>query len=57
MKMENEATAKVIPVTRQIDSVGRVVIPKEIREDFNMEIGDKITFYKTKDGLLLVKSN
>lgn len=46
---------KKVPVTRSIDNVGRIVIPKKTREKFKMEIGDDVEFYETDKGLLIVK--
>lgn len=52
----DEFIKQAVGTTRKIDQVGRVVIPSEIRERFNMEIGDKVEFFAVKDGILLVKS-
>lgn len=40
---------------RSLDSVGRVVIPCEIREMLNWNVADKIDIYVTDDGIFLKK--
>ena len=42
-------------VTRKIDSLGRIVIPKEIRERLNIKENDYLEFLVFNDGLALKK--
>ena len=51
-----ELKSQAFGITRSIDSVGRIVIPAEIREKLGMEIGDKVEIFAVKGGILLVKS-
>jgi transcriptional pleiotropic regulator of transition state genes len=37
-------------IVRSIDDLGRVTIPKEMRDSLNVEIGDKLNIY-IKDGV------
>lgn len=48
---------KVVGTTRAIDTVGRVVIPKKIRNTFNLDVGDDVEFFTTDKGILIVKLN
>ena len=41
-------------VTRKLDELGRIVIPKEIRNNFKIEEGDQIEFY-LKDNEIIIK--
>ena len=36
-------------ITRKLDELGRIVIPKEIRNNFKIEEGDQIEFYLSND--------
>lgn len=45
----------VYMVTRKIDSMGRVGIPQEIREELEFNIGDALFFEKTENGIILRK--
>lgn len=42
-------------ITRKIDSLGRIVIPKEIRERFNIKEDDYLEFCLIKDGFFIRK--
>ena len=42
-------------IVRQIDEVGRVVLPKEFREIYGMGSKDSVEILSTDDGLLLKK--
>lgn len=56
--MERETMdLKVVGTTRAIDTVGRVVIPKKIRNTFNLDVGDDVEFFTTDKGILIVKLN
>ena len=36
-----------------VDRFGRIVIPKKIREDFNLEAGTQIRFEESEEGIVL----
>lgn len=42
-------------VTRKLDELGRIVIPKEIRSNFKIEEGDQIEFYLDNDEIIIKK--
>jgi len=44
-------------VSRLLDSVGRVVIPKDLRELYNWGTADTIELFPTEDGILLKKES
>ena len=44
-----------IGLTRKIDGMGRVVIPKELRERFNIRENDYLEFSLLEDGLIIKK--
>ncbi len=46
---------KFTGITRPLDDVGRIVIPKEIRETLNWDKGDKIDIFITQDGCFIKK--
>ena len=52
----DDLKTQAIGITRPLDQVGRVVIPKDIRENMKWDTGDKVQFFKVEGGLLLVKS-
>lgn len=39
----------------QVDSMGRVVIPRKIRKKLNLNVGDKLEIYTHKDYAVLEK--
>ena len=43
-------------VFRQIDELGRVVIPKELRERFGMKSGDEVMIEFDEDGIIIDKN-
>lgn len=47
---------KEIGAIRKLDELGRIVIPKSVREKLNMEQGDNIEFYIDDNKVLLKKS-
>ena len=47
---------KEIGTIRKLDELGRIVIPKSVREKLNMEQGDNIEFYVDDNKVLLKKS-
>ena len=48
---------KEIGSIRKLDELGRIVIPKSVREMLNMEQGDNIEFFVDDNKVLLKKSN
>lgn len=48
---------KPLGIVRRIDDIGRVVIPKDIRRQYNLEEGDPLEFFTTEEGILLKKFN
>ena len=42
-------------VTRKLDELGRIVIPKEIRNSFKIEEGDQIEFYLNDNEIIIKK--
>lgn len=42
-------------VTRKLDELGRIVIPKEIRNNFKIEEGDQIEFYLNDNEIIIKK--
>lgn len=46
---------KELGVVRKIDSLGRLVIPKEMRKVLHIDIGTPIEFYVDGDGIMLKK--
>ena len=44
---------KATGIIRRIDDLGRVVIPKEIRNTMRIREGDPLEIYTSKDGLVL----
>lgn len=47
---------KEIGAIRKLDELGRIVIPKSVREKLNMEQGDNIEFYVDDNKVMLKKS-
>jgi len=45
---------KATGVVRRIDELGRIVIPKELRDAYGIEAGDPIEFY-TSDGEIILR--
>ena len=42
-------------ITRKLDELGRIVIPKEIRTNFKIEEGDQIEFYLNDNEIVIKK--
>lgn len=40
-------------VIRRIDELGRIVIPKEVRKQFGMEVGDPLEIIPTNEGVII----
>lgn len=45
-----------IGLKRKLDSLGRFVIPKELRKDLNIKEGDKIEIFGYENGIFIKKS-
>ena len=46
---------KATGIVRRIDDLGRIVIPKEIRQNLKIKEGDPLELYTTKDGEIVFK--
>lgn len=46
---------KATGIIRRIDDLGRVVIPKEIRNNMKLREGDPLEIYTTNEGIMLTK--
>lgn len=44
-------------IVRRVDDLGRVVIPKEIRRDMHIRVGDLFQFFLDGDALVFKKCN
>lgn len=42
-------------VTRPVDELGRIVIPKEMRRSYNLLEGDRVEFYTDEDKIIIKK--
>ncbi|NLD19136.1 MAG: AbrB/MazE/SpoVT family DNA-binding domain-containing protein [Clostridiales bacterium] len=42
-------------IVRNVDGLGRIVIPKELRDMLHMETGDSLEVYVMEDGIVLKK--
>ena len=43
---------KATGIIRRIDDLGRVVIPKELRREFNIREGDALEIFTTDEGIV-----
>lgn len=46
---------KATGIVRRIDDLGRIVIPKEIRNRYKLREGDPMEIYTTDEGIVLTK--
>ena len=46
---------KVIGIQKKIDNLGRIVLPKEIREFYCMDFDDTVEIIPTENGILIRK--
>ena len=44
---------KSIGIVREVDKLGRIVIPKELRRTLNMESGDPVEIFVDNDSIVL----
>ena len=49
--MNTEVTR--VGIKRQVDKLGRIVIPKEYREFYHIDHNDEVFIVDTKDGILI----
>ena len=42
-------------VEKKIDNLGRIVLPKSLREYYGIELNDTLHLIPTEDGILIVK--
>ena len=42
-----------ITIIRQIDTIGRIVIPKDLREQYGIKPGEKLYFEAYDNGILI----
>ena len=56
-KKEGMNFMKTTGITRRIDELGRVVIPKEIRKNMNIKKGELLEIYLQDEAILLKKYN
>ena len=42
-------------IIRRIDDLGRVVIPKEVRRQMKINVGDPLEIYTDRDGCVIFK--
>ncbi len=55
LEMDNKITR--VGIKRQVDKLGRIVIPKEYREFYHLNCHDEVFIVDTKDGLLITNHN
>ncbi|MBQ6698900.1 MAG: hypothetical protein IJN09_07635 [Oscillospiraceae bacterium] len=48
---------KQIGIIRKTDKLGRIVIPKEIRDFFDIDICEPVEILATENGVLIRKAN
>lgn len=46
---------KFTGIVRKVDQLGRLVLPKEIRQKFKIDIGDPVEIYVEEDKIILRK--
>ncbi|WP_126427679.1 AbrB/MazE/SpoVT family DNA-binding domain-containing protein [Brevibacillus marinus] len=46
---------KATGIVRKVDELGRVVLPKELRDTFNIEIRDSLEIYVDQEKIILKK--
>lgn len=59
--MKDFDTRRIRPVPvaleRSVDDLGRIVIPSEMRKALNIQTGDKLSIYMTRDGVYMEVQN
>jgi len=46
---------KATGIVRPIDKLGRIVIPKELRETYNLEVNDSVEIYVNDNQIIIQK--
>lgn len=46
---------KSIGIIRKVDALGRIVLPKELRDSLDIAIGDSLEIYMCEDNIVLHK--
>jgi AbrB family looped-hinge helix DNA binding protein len=46
---------KTTGIVRRMDDLGRVIIPKEVRRNFGIKVGDLLEIYTDRDGAIIFK--
>ncbi len=44
-------------VEKKIDNLGRIVLPKSMREYYDISLNDRLNLIPTEEGILIVKSS
>ena len=44
-------------IKKTIDRLGRIVIPKNLREYYEIQLGDELALIPTDEGILLINPN
>ncbi len=42
-------------IKKSLDTLGRIVIPKNLREYYDIKLGEELSLVPTEDGILIVK--
>lgn len=45
----------IISIVKKIDNLGRIVVPKEVRKQFNIESGDELEFFTNGEYICMKK--
>ena len=53
--MKEPKTGEAIGIIRNMDDLGRIVIPKELRRTLNINTGDSLEIFATKNGFFIRK--
>lgn len=53
--MKEPKTGEVIGIIRNMDDLGRIVIPKELRKTLDINAGDALEIFATKNGFFIRK--
>ena len=51
----NVGDMKLKGIKRKVDSIGRIVVPKEFRDELGIENGEPLEIFLTNKGILLCK--
>ncbi|MBR0427646.1 MAG: AbrB/MazE/SpoVT family DNA-binding domain-containing protein [Clostridia bacterium] len=55
-RINNEEISNEQKITRSIDELGRIVLPKIIREDLGFNIGDEVKIFFMTNSTILIKA-